>query len=104
MMLVNKMDHEQFFTYIVRCADESLYCGWTTDLKKRLDAHNGVIKGGAKYTKGRRPVTLVYYESFRQKQEAQSREYAIKRLNRAQKLRLIASATMDTLENINLSE
>ena len=104
MMLVNKMDHEQFFTYIVRCADESLYCGWTTDLKKRLDAHNGVIKGGAKYTKGRRPVTLVYYESFRQKQEAQSREYAIKRLNKAQKLRLIASATMDTLENVNLSE
>ena len=47
---------------------------------------------------------LVYYESFRQKQEAQSREYAIKRLNKAQKLRLIASATMDTLENINLSE
>ena len=45
------MDQEQFFTYIVRCADESLYCGWTTDIKKRLDAHNGVIKGGAKYTK-----------------------------------------------------
>ena len=69
-----------------------------------MDAHNGLVTGGAKYTKGRRPVTLVYYESFRQKQEAQSREYAIKRLNKAQKLRLIASATMDTLENINLSE
>ena len=64
-MLVNKMDHEQFFTYIVRCADESLYCGWTTDLKKRMDAHNGVIKGGAKYTKCRRPVYLVYHESFK---------------------------------------
>lgn len=104
MMQVNKMDHERYFTYILRCADESLYCGWTTNLEKRVDAHNGLVTGGAKYTKGRRPVTLVYYESFRQKQEAQSREYAIKRLNKAQKLRLIASATMDTLENINLSE
>jgi GIY-YIG catalytic domain protein len=103
-MQVNKMDHERYFTYILRCADESLYCGWTTNLEKRVDAHNGLVTGGAKYTKGRRPVTLVYYESFRQKQEAQSREYAIKRLNKAQKLRLIASATMDTLENINLSE
>ena len=98
------MDHERYFTYILRCADKSLYCGWTTNLEKRVDAHNGLVTGGAKYTKGRRPVTLVYYESFRQKQEAQSREYAIKRLNKAQKLRLIASATMDTLENINLSE
>ncbi|GCL67317.1 GIY-YIG nuclease family protein [Veillonella tobetsuensis] len=104
MMQVNKMDHERYFTYILRCADESLYCGWTTNLEKRVDAHNGLVTGGAKYTKGRRPVTLVYYESFRQKQEAQSREYAIKRLNKAQKLRLIASATMDTLENINLTE
>ena len=103
-MQVNKMDHERYFTYILRCADGSLYCGWTTNLEKRVDAHNGFVTGGAKYTKGRRPVTLVYYENFRQKQEAQSREYAIKRLNKAQKLRLIASATMDTLENINLSE
>ena len=103
-MQVNKMDHERYFTYILRCVDGSLYCGWTINLEKRVDAHNGLVTGGAKYTKGRRPVTLVYYESFRQKQEAQSREYAIKRLNKAQKLRLIASATMDTLENINLSE
>lgn len=95
---------EMHYIYLVRCSDDSLYCGWTTDLKRRIDAHNGHIPGGAKYTRGRRPVTLVYAESFHQKQEAQSREYAIKRLNKAQKLRLIASATMDTLENINLSE
>lgn len=101
-MLVNKMDHEQFFTYIVRCADESLYCGWTTDLKKRLDAHNGVIKGGAKYTKCRRPVYLVYYESFQSKQEAQSREYAIKHLNKIQKLRLVESISKDEMDKINL--
>ena len=102
MMLVNKMDYEQFFTYIVRCADESLYCGWTTDLKKRMDAHNGVIKGGAKYTKCRRPVYLGYYESFQNKQEAQSREYAIKRLDRIQKLQLIASGENREIERINL--
>lgn len=102
MMLVNKMDYEQFFTYIVRCADESLYCGWTTDLKKRMDAHNGVIKGGAKYTKCRRPVYLVYYESFQSKQEAQSREYAIKRLDRIIKLQLIASGENREIERINL--
>lgn len=102
MMLVNKMDYEQFFTYIVRCADESLYCGWTTDLKKRMDAHNGVIKGGAKYTKCRRPVYLVYYESFQSKQKAQSREYAIKRLDRIQKLQLIASVENREIERINL--
>lgn len=101
-MLVNKMDYEQFFTYIVRCADESLYCGWTTDLKKRMDAHNGVIKGGAKYMKCRRPVYLVYYESFQSKQEAQSREYAIKRLDRIQKLQLIASGENREIERINL--
>ena len=103
-MQVNKVEHERYFRCILRCADGGLYCGWTTNLEMRVDAHNGLVTGGAKYTKGRRPVTLVYYESFRQKQEAQSREYAIKRLNKAQKLRLIASATMDTLENINLSE
>lgn len=102
MMLVNKMVDKQYFTYIVRCADESLYCGWTTNLKKRLDAHNGVIKGGAKYTKCRRPVYLVYHESFQSKQEAQSREYAIKRLNRIQKLQLIASDENREIERINL--
>ena len=102
MMQVNKMDHERYFTYILRCADESLYCGWTTNLEKRVDAHNGLITGGAKYTKGRRPVTLVYYESFRQKQEAQSREYAIKRLDRIQKLQLIASGENREIERINL--
>ncbi|WP_251423855.1 GIY-YIG nuclease family protein [Veillonella agrestimuris] len=78
-----------YYTYILKCADETLYCGWTNDLDHRLDAHNGVVKGGAKYTRGRRPVTLVYYESFHQKQEAQAREHAIKGLTKANKLKLI---------------
>ena len=83
---------ERHYVYLVRCADDSLYCGWTTDLKRRIDAHNGHISGGAKYTRGRRPVTLVYAESFHQKQEAQRREYAIKRMTKTKKLRLIKGA------------
>ena len=83
---------EMHYIYLVRCSDDSLYCGWTTDLKRRIDAHNGHITGGAKYTRGRRPVTLVYAESFHQKQEAQRREYAIKRMTKTKKLRLIKGA------------
>ena len=83
---------ERHYVYLVRCADDSLYCGWTTDLKRRIDAHNGDIPGGAKYTRGRRPVTLVYSERFHQKQEAQRREYAIKRMTKTKKLRLIKGA------------
>ena len=83
---------EMHYIYLVRCSDDSLYCGWTTDLKRRIDAHNGHIPGGAKHTRGRRPVTLVYSESFHQKQEAQRREYAIKRMTKTKKLGLIKGA------------
>ena len=83
---------EMHYIHLVRCSDDSLYCGWTTDLKRRIDAHNGHIPGGAKYTRGRRPVTLVYSESFHQKQEAQRREYAIKRMTKTKKLGLIKGA------------
>ena len=76
------------YTYLLECADRTLYCGWTNDLKKRVKAHN---EGkGAKYTKPRRPVTLVYYEEFDTKEEAMRREAAIKRLSRVQKKALIA--------------
>ena len=75
------------YTYILRCADDSLYTGWTNDLEKRIKAHN---EGrGAKYTKSRRPVELVYYETFDTKEEAQSREWHIKQLSREEKLKLI---------------
>lgn len=75
------------YTYIVKCADGSLYTGWTNNLEKRIQDHND--GKGAKYTKSRRPVELVYYEIFATKHEAMSREYAIKQLNRRQKERLI---------------
>ena len=79
---------QENFTYIVKCSDGSLYTGWTNDLDKRLKAHNSGT--GAKYTKTRRPVELVYYEKFLTKQEAMSREARIKQLSRSQKLELIA--------------
>lgn len=84
------------FTYIVECADGTLYTGWTVDVKQRLLAHNQ--KKGAKYTRMRVPVVLVYVESLNSKQLAQKREYEIKQLSRQDKLQLIAKAkqTIDT--------
>ena len=76
------------YAYMVRCADGSLYTGWTNCLKKRLKAHNEG-KDGARYTRSKRPVVLVYCEGFATKEEAMSREYAIKQLARKDKLSLI---------------
>ena len=77
-----------WYVYILRCGDGTLYTGWTNDLTNRLLAHNAGT--GAKYTRSRRPVVLVYQERFATKEEAMRREWAIKQLTRAQKLRLIA--------------
>ncbi len=78
-----------WFVYILRCADNSLYTGITTDVNKRLDQHNGIDKYGAKYTHGRRPVALVYQESLTSRSAASKRECAIKSLKKSQKERLI---------------
>lgn len=75
------------YTYMVECSDKSLYTGWTNDLEKRLQAHNA--KKGAKYTKSRTPVNLVYYEAFATKQEAMRREYEIKHYTRKEKEALV---------------
>lgn len=75
------------YTYIVECSDRTLYTGWTNNLEKRLEAHNA--GKGARYTKTRRPVKLVYQEQFETKEEAMSREYHIKQLSRKEKLKLI---------------
>ncbi len=74
------------YTYIVRCNDNSLYTGWTNNLEKRIEMHN--TGKGAKYTKSRRPVELVYYEEFEEKEDAMRREYAIKKMTRKQKEQL----------------
>lgn len=76
------------YTYMVRCADGTLYTGWTNCLGKRLKAHNEGADG-AKYTKTKRPVSLVYYEGFATKEEAMRREYQIKQLTKKQKLGLL---------------
>ena len=75
------------YTYILKCADGTLYCGWTNDLEKRLKSHND--GKGAKYTRSRLPVELVYYEEFDTSQEAQKREYSVKQMTRQEKLKLI---------------
>jgi len=75
------------FTYIIRCKDNTLYAGWTDDLGKRVEAHNS--GEGAKYTRGRTPVTLVYFEEFETKSEACKRECEIKKLTKRQKENLI---------------
>ncbi|MDO5128245.1 MAG: GIY-YIG nuclease family protein [Eubacteriales bacterium] len=75
------------YTYIVKCSDNTLYTGWTNNLEKRIAAHNS--GNGAKYTKNRRPVSLVYYEIHDTKQAAMKREYAIKKMSRADKEDLI---------------
>ena len=75
------------YTHILKCKDDSLYTGWTNDLKKRITSHNA--GKGAKYTKARRPVELVYYEEFQTREEAMKREYAIKQLSRKEKEALI---------------
>ena len=78
---------EQNYTYILECADGTLYCGWTNDLDRRVAAHNA--GKGAKYTKSRRPVVLKYDESFSTRQEAMRREWEIKQLSRKEKLELV---------------
>jgi putative endonuclease len=76
-----------FYTYILKCADGSLYTGWTNNLESRLEAHNN--GKGAKYTKGRLPVKLVYWEIEACRNRAQSREMAIKKLCRQDKEKLV---------------
>lgn len=71
------------YVYILRCADGSLYTGWTNDLEKRVKTHNA--GKGAKYTKTRLPVELVYYEEYEEKGEALSREFSIKKLKKTLK-------------------
>ena len=76
-----------FFAYLVQCADGTLYGGYTTDLQKRLAAHNS--GKGAKYTRSRLPVELVWWEECPTRQAAMSREWQVKHLSREEKLKLV---------------
>jgi len=78
-----------YFVYILKCADETLYTGIATELERRIEEHNGSDKG-AKYTRVRRPVRLVYSEEYPDRSAASKREYEIKKkMSRAEKLELI---------------
>jgi len=79
-----------YFVYILECSDGSLYTGITKDIAKRLDEHN-TKERGAKYTKARRPVKLLYEEPSNNRSSASKREYVIKKLTRLKKLQLIQS-------------
>lgn len=77
------------YVYVLECSDGTFYTGWTTNLEKRLKTHQ---KGkGAKYTRGRLPVKLVYFEKYADKRSAQRREYRIKQMTRKDKLEIIRS-------------
>ncbi|WP_415901828.1 GIY-YIG nuclease family protein [Neptuniibacter sp. QD29_5] len=80
-----------WYVYILRCADETLYTGITTDLERRIRQHNGEIVGGAKYTRVRRPVSLFWQEEHLDRSSASKREYEIKRLSRQKKENLVES-------------
>lgn len=82
---------KEYFVYILKCADNTLYTGITNDIEKRIKIHNDGT--GAKYTRGRTPVKLMYSEIAASKSEALGREIEIKKLSRPEKLRLIGKKT-----------
>lgn len=89
-----------FFVYIVECVDGTFYTGYTTNVAKRVAVHNGEGEtaskrtAGARYTRSRRPVVLVYTEQCKSRSAAMKREYAIKELTRVEKLKLIKEQTL----------
>ena len=89
-------ESKRFFDYLLRCSDGSLYCGWTTDLERRLAAHNSG-KGGAKYTRTRRWFELIYFGEVDNKILAMKREWQIKHVSRTEKLRLIEWKDIDMI-------
>ena len=80
-----------WYVYLLRCADNSLYTGVTTDINRRLHQHNNCNKKGAKYTRVRRPVTLAYQESAEDRKTACQREYQLKQLSKQEKELLVST-------------
>jgi putative endonuclease len=78
-----------YFVYIVRCGDNSLYTGITTDLDRRIQEHNGELPGGAKYTAARKPVSLVYRSDFSDRSTASKEEARIKKMTKVHKELLV---------------
>ena len=78
-----------WWVYLLQCSDQTLYAGITTDLQRRIQEHNGATSGGARYTRSRRPVRLVWFEPSKSRSAASQREATIRKLTHAQKERLI---------------
>ncbi len=87
--MAKKTKSTLWYIYILRCADKTLYTGITIDLDKRIDEHNNIKEKGARYTRGRRPVKLIYSEMAKSRSKASIREAQIKKLNRLEKEQLI---------------
>lgn len=83
------MEKNEHFFYVLECSDGTYYAGYTNDLEKRIEVHNA--GKGAKYTRAKRPVALIYYEQHETKQLAMKKEYAFKQLTKLQKIRYIGS-------------
>ena len=81
---------KKWIIYLLECGDKSLYCGITNNLDKRLKQHNGEINGGAKYTRSRKPLTIVYQENAISRGEALKREITIKKMSKKSKENLIS--------------
>lgn len=78
-----------YYFYVLRCSDSSLYCGMTSNLEKRLKEHNSSGPRGAKYLRAKKPVTLVYSETYPDIKTAMSREYEVKQWTKAKKEALV---------------
>ena len=91
---------KKYFAYVLKCSDGTYYSGYTTDIKKREDTHN---KGkGAKYTRSRLPVSMVYFEQFSTKSEAMSREYHLKQLSHKEKEKIFFDYELTNGDNNNI--
>lgn len=102
MTVINSDVPTTFYVYIVRCADDTLYTGKTNNLLRRIRQHNGEILNGAKYTRARRPVSLVFYEEYVTNALADKREREIKLLSRTEKNNLIYRQNLE-LHNKKMS-
>ena len=83
-------EHKAWFVYLLRCNDNSLYAGITTDINRRVHQHNHT-KLGAKYTRAKRPVSLAFIETAINKSEASKREYQLRKLSKSQKEQLVST-------------
>ena len=89
---IKHQESSECYCYVVECSDGTFYTGWTTDLERRVAAHNA--GRGSRYTRQRRPVKLVYFENLPNRAEAMRREAQIKRMSRQAKLKKISNLTI----------